>query len=114
METHHTPGPWLVDSDDGVRSYVAQQYEERPGGRICEVFQNCLVRGNTQAANACLIAAAPDLLAAVDGLKQIIELAAAGKDDMQFVYLESRRGTFIKVTDALIAAEQAIAKATGT
>jgi hypothetical protein len=113
MTTSHTHGPWVVDLSTEGRIYVAQQYGDGPGGRICEVFQNCLVRGKTQAINADLLAAAPDLLAVVEGLKIIIELAVSGKNDTQFTYLESRRGSFIEVTSALIAAEAAIAKATG-
>lgn len=61
----HTEGPWVVDLSTEGRIYVAQKYGDGPGGRICEVFQNCLVRGNTQAVNADLLAAAPDLLEAL-------------------------------------------------
>lgn len=59
----HTPGPWFV-SDKGVMSIVAS--EDSP--TICEI--TCLYdRVDDTAevlANACLIAAAPDLFAFVE------------------------------------------------
>lgn len=61
----HTEGVWVVDRRDDNRIYVAQQYGDGPGGRICEVFSNCLVTDEGCEANAKLIAAAPDLLAAL-------------------------------------------------
>ncbi len=120
MPSKHTSGPWMTLPDEADKPYVRIRGSVA-GSRfkIANVLKPIYKdppewEEEETRANVRLIEAAPDLLAAVEGLKQIIELAAAGKDDKQFVYLESRRGTFIKVTDALIAAEQAIAKATGT
>ena len=65
----HTPGPWRLDGDDVNRygpSLVGVYVAQEEGGRICECFANCLVRHDeTLRANARLIAAAPELLAAL-------------------------------------------------
>lgn len=67
----HTPGPWMAEASilaprTGalVGVYVAQQRSDgTPDGRVCECFGNCLVTTDEAlAANARLIAAAPDLL----------------------------------------------------
>jgi hypothetical protein len=62
-----TPGNWIVDrrDSDAGRIYVAQQYGDGPGGRICEVFTNCLVRDEAREGNALLIAGALELLEVV-------------------------------------------------
>lgn len=65
-EIKHTGGVWILDRRDPDRLYVAQQYGDEPGGRICEVFMNCLVREDGREANALLIAAAPELLEALE------------------------------------------------
>ncbi|MBR8362147.1 hypothetical protein KDW55_02290 [Burkholderia sp. AU19243] len=72
-EIKHTGGVWILDHCDSGRLYVAQQYGDTPGGRICEVFENCLVRGREREANARLIAAAP-------GMAEILEIIAADAD----------------------------------
>ena len=60
----HTPGPWAIEQDGPwtlVRGYdVELQSEDYPGPLVCTPADN----GSTQA-NARLIAAAPDLLAAL-------------------------------------------------
>jgi len=65
MNTKHTPGPWVVvgshverHDGDGIYSRIAACYETT----ICEEH------GGTALANARLIAAAPDLLAALRAL----------------------------------------------
>jgi hypothetical protein len=62
MKTHHTKGPWIVvgtyverHDGDGIYSRIAACYDTM----ICEEH------GGTALANARLIAAAPDLLAAL-------------------------------------------------
>ena len=60
METKHTPGPWIIDRD----SVVASNTPDDSGDIICEAperFENSMRRWQ---ANARLIAAAPELLAA--------------------------------------------------
>lgn len=70
-ELKATPGPWVVDADDInshgnlVGIYVSQNGE----GRICKAFANCLVTTDEELrANAALIAAAPELYAALDSM----------------------------------------------
>lgn len=77
MEAQHTPGPWIVDPSnshlvarlgDGINHYVAVAEHEfiRWPRDMCE-------------ANARLIAAASDLLAALrDILNRYVELAGSG------------------------------------
>lgn len=64
MSTKHTPGPWKVEPRGNLK---ARQFVEAGEFRIVE----CLTRD--QEANAHLIAAAPELLAALKDL-----LASAG------------------------------------
>lgn len=54
-----TGGKWVVDRrwPEVHRLYVAQDYKGEPGGRICEVFMNCLVREPQRTANAEYLAA---------------------------------------------------------
>lgn len=57
--TTHTPGPWATYINGGKDGWIANA----EGDLIA-----CAVRDDTMAANARLIAAAPDLLAALQGL----------------------------------------------
>lgn len=58
----HTPGPWYCDPSDTKRDFPARQMVFGGGHLIAEVAGN----GNGDSgANARLIAAAPDLLAAL-------------------------------------------------
>ena len=89
MNTKHTPGPWHV----GKRFPAGAIYDAK-GGEVCG-FSNLLHPAEI-AANARLIAAAPDL---ADALRVIIKQAettrlafpnAAGRDDWQQVILIAR------------------------
>lgn len=97
MSTRHTPGIWVIDSDPDERLYVAQEYRDKPGGRICEVFQNCLVDDYKQRANAKLISASPDLLAVALEALHVIRVIKPPKNG---------NGTIVRL-------EEAILKATG-
>ena len=60
-ETQHTPGPWETSRDAVPAGHVQiTVYEFVSGDRVATVFQN--------EANARLIAAAPDLLAALEAM----------------------------------------------
>ena len=67
-----TAGPWMVGKIEGAHEitgvYISQPYEGRmEGGRIAKCFGNCLVTTDAEVlANASLIAAAPDLYAALE------------------------------------------------
>jgi hypothetical protein len=74
----HTPGPWLFNqADDTIRAFdgaLLVQLGVRSGTRkdtlpIRKTRAACLVEGH---ANAALIAAAPELLAALDTVLQAI------------------------------------------
>ena len=66
MEAKHTPGPWEISRDAVPAGHVQVTVYAETGGRgtrVATVFD--------REANAALIAAAPDLLAAVEGLCQM-------------------------------------------
>lgn len=84
----HTPAPWRIEG----RFVLAMKTKS-----ICEIPMGGIIHGKVDKANACLIAAAPDLLEALQALI-----------DMDVAY---QRGP--KVEDAVERARAAIAKATG-
>ncbi len=111
----HTLGPWELDTEIDADDYGAVQRDgSRPlmrqyirhagplGGRIGVCFQNCLVTSDDELhANARLIAAAPDLLEALQdlfGADMEHVLMGDGKDDQ---------------IEAIAKAKAAIANATG-
>jgi hypothetical protein len=55
----HTPGPWAVDDNHG-RRYIEPGSSDEPVAEVCKK------KGGEYLANAHLIAAAPDLLAALE------------------------------------------------
>ena len=71
MNTQHTPAPWTVD---GYHSDHYASFSVKAGGRgVCAISSNIKRPGTESAANASLIAAAPDLLAALRNAVEIIE-----------------------------------------
>jgi hypothetical protein len=60
MKTTHTPGPWTAQFGNGLLSVSVQSSDSH----ICAVSKLPMVRSLETEANARLIAAAPDLLAA--------------------------------------------------
>lgn len=66
----HTPGPWHIRGDDGSPGYVEGRhiYAEHEGNTGCVA----IVRGSM--ANAHLIAAAPEMLAALERLESGVRL----------------------------------------
>ncbi len=66
MEAKHTPGPWIENSFCGSMGGIGlrEVYAETPTGPSAI----CRVAAERQDANAALIAAAPDLLAACEAL----------------------------------------------
>lgn len=76
MSAQHTPGPWVIAESVGNKHTTSQMRRIRCAneglehGAICEVYG---VRdGTIAAANATLIASAPDLLAALQTLERAI------------------------------------------
>ena len=64
MTTKHTPGPWRESAFDYERGVIVAGEK---GVHVAKVEQQGM--GHTAAANAALIAAAPDLLAALEGAR---------------------------------------------
>lgn len=99
MNTEHTPGPWMIKWRDGG----AKINPEDGHGFLADVRMRPTYTHNTEeyGANARLIAAAPDLLEALEGLlKNAPRPKSIRKDFSYTLYLE--------------AAKTAIAKARGT
>jgi hypothetical protein len=94
MSTQHTPGPWHIGMKPGPMIYGSDS------SQVADLRGDLLDRGEAQA-NAALIAAAPDLLAALQWLLQHDPDGDGGAPD----YKELRH-----ICDT---ARAAIAKATG-
>ncbi len=75
MGTKHTPGPWFVDCDgDGKQnSGWTSTHEEVSDDDVCEVYGGNCDDDETRAANAALIAAAPELLEALRPFAELLE-----------------------------------------
>ena len=54
-----------------------------------------------------------ELLAAMEGLHKVCEIALSGKDGKQHTYFETRAGHLVEATEAMQAAESAIASVKG-
>ena len=71
----HTPGPWVIIPPDDPEDIRPKWYVEQPDGKdvagycIADVYQTDEGEGKD---NARLIAAAPDLLAALEGLLEAV------------------------------------------
>jgi hypothetical protein len=104
-EAMHTPGPWFSPDRRGTR-YV----EARIGGGMLQEVAACgpTERPEQQAANARLIASAPELL---DALLLAYKALDAIGDDMTVGERYTNAGQHL--LDALQPARAAIAKATG-
>lgn len=70
--TKHTPGPWVVDHSFDI---LAEGTYEQGGWRVAEVRK--FDEREESHANARLIAAAPELLAALRELVQFVNCASA-------------------------------------
>lgn len=68
----HTPGPWDLTTRRGSWDWVVFQ-AANPNIEICQPFHDGTEDNELGEANARLIAAAPDLLAALKGAQRIVE-----------------------------------------
>jgi hypothetical protein len=59
-ETKHTPGPWIVEGNG-----ITVRQDRKHASKICQAFEVYMCRQEREA-NARLIAAAPDMLAALE------------------------------------------------
>ena len=88
----HTPGPWIVGNGKNIACTIYDKY----GQRIANSFDGVMVTQRSDAqceANARLIAAAPDMLEALQDCRRALEIA--------------------NFTQELAVVDAAIAKATG-
>lgn len=112
--TKHTPGPWHtqdvdhLDGDDGGGACVVWVTAAR--ANICQVVEDDEIGPTIAAmkANAALIAAAPNLLAACERLTIAAEVFAGSEPDMPTYKADER-----EFEEALKEARAAIAKAKG-
>ena len=71
MKTQHTPGPWHVEQPFGEPgTYVAVTFPGFSPGLVCRLIDQA--RTPEGIANARLIAAAPDLLAALEETRDFL------------------------------------------
>ena len=98
QDTKHTPGSWCVTADG-----LIQNSDGRP---IARLVSASLMAGSTieREANARLIAAAPDLLAALQNSLKVIEALMPG---VRYISVRD----YAALNDVPIAACRAIAKA---
>ena len=111
MAIEHTPGPWVIDSDgDGkANAIVTSTHLASLDDDICEVYGGNMDGADIRQANARLIAAAPDLLAALRKADALLKNASdTGLLDLLAGYMHPDE--INGACDAVIAA---IAKATG-
>lgn len=111
MKTQFTPGPWLVDDDSNAVGPVVSNGKGTPIA-VCDALKICFSSGQCvrvpkpeAAANAHLIAAAPELLEAL-----LLIINSNSQEPPYKEPWEERRATYLA---ALANANAVIAKATG-
>lgn len=71
----HTPGPWSLPHITSLQ--MGQEIYSESRGRVALAEYLGTTTNDEQVANACLIAAAPDLLAALDNMLATVEEGGA-------------------------------------
>lgn len=74
----HTPGPWVWDEDGAALRAPGKRIVLRDGEGIWNLWNNPSLKGGMGEANARLIAAAPDLLEALQRVLRHIPAEAGG------------------------------------
>jgi hypothetical protein len=98
QETRHTPGPWQSKSSDGLRSFFIQAAPPNHRKDIADVWTMDV--GELEArANAQVMAAAPDLLAALQNIYETLDKLAPCPEAV--------------LDELAVTAQKAIAKALG-
>lgn len=112
MNNKHTPGPWKVTYNGSYGPYVDAPGNDRTGYGTAahdigiETHSICAVGGPNAKANARLIAAAPELLAA---LKLCAEIIRDAGDELPTMVA----GGYDQVNEAADAVNAALARAEG-
>jgi hypothetical protein len=91
MTTQHTPGPWYIDCQNESAAIGYRAIVDKDGYTVCSPSP-------MGQANARLIAAAPDLLAALD--KILGEIGVRGKISRDDWRVEAARSAIAKATGA--------------
>lgn len=104
MQTQHTPGPWHWIGDSLThRQFDIHAPRQSPQQHICTVNNLSIEKLYTRdagvaLANARLIAAAPDLLAALQALVGEADLGEVDLDDADRALLDNARAAIAKAT----------------
>ena len=93
--SRHTPGPWSLEHIDGETYRVIDAMDMQELSRIATVHFHDDAVGETKA-NACLIAAAPELLEALRIARDHIDMAALEISHCK--YAERIRAAIAKAT----------------
>jgi len=96
MKTTHTPGPWIACKGDAGQHI---NIECKRAGNDCQPIAT--LKGPDKEANARLIASAPELLEALEGLLDQIENGmpfTGSKKDMERASVEQARAAIAKAT----------------
>lgn len=102
----HTPGPWFYDGQNGCGAHVIHVRE----GEIAEAFGDTWSDDGQQAeANAHLIAAAPELLAALEYVASVLNMTDPEHED----FADSGADTVQALCEGEAQIRAAIAKAKG-
>ncbi len=95
MSQQHTPAPWTAD---GYHNEYYASISVKAGGRgVCAISSAIKRPGAESAANARLIAAAPDLLAALEELLPAAARSIQGTTDGEPI-LQAARAALAKAT----------------
>jgi hypothetical protein len=110
----HTPTPWEVCTSNS-HTRITEKYGVDGGVVSATIASDRMAILRIKQEDAEFIVRAcnahDELVAALRGLKNVIEIAASAKNGGQFTYLETRSGHFVKATDVLVAAYKALAAA---
>jgi hypothetical protein len=83
MNAQHTPGPWQNYNSSNGRIYKSWSVCNRDGSRIAKIEQMPGQSSEEEAANARLIASAPDLLEALQDAEFLLRKAGQLAGPMQ-------------------------------
>ena len=82
MHTKHTPGPWHVDPSEQNTHLTSVFHGEENRGYLPRPWNVAICTGPQSLANARLIAAAPDMLAALEELAETAPLDIEAEDSV--------------------------------